>query len=101
MEDKDESKMRQYTGYSYISGKYMREYALGKVQRNHIWLKLSGIHQLLVYSDDENLLGVKVNIIKEVTEILFETGKKVGVEVSTGKTMYILLSGDQNAKMMT
>jgi hypothetical protein len=37
------------------------EYAIGKVLENQVELKLNGIHQLLVYADDVNLLGDNFN----------------------------------------
>ena len=36
------------------------EYAIRRVRVNQDGLKLNGIHQLLVYADDVNMLGVSV-----------------------------------------
>jgi hypothetical protein len=40
-------------------------------------LKLSVILRLLVYTDDVNLQGYKINIMKKDTEVLFDTSKEV------------------------
>jgi hypothetical protein len=41
------------------------EYAIGKVQETQVGLKLSGIHQLLAYTDDVCLLGDEIDNIKK------------------------------------
>jgi hypothetical protein len=38
------------------------EYAIKKVQENHMGLKLNGTYQLLSYTDDENLLGDNIKL---------------------------------------
>jgi hypothetical protein len=73
-----------------------------KVQENQMGLKLNGTYQLLVYPDDENLLGDDIETIKKNTQTLIDASKEVGLEVNTGKTKYMLLSRHQNAgKIMT
>jgi len=46
----------------------------------------------LVYSDDDNLLGDIVNVIKENTETLLETSRDIGLEINVEKTKYIILT---------
>jgi hypothetical protein len=66
------------------------EYAIRKVQYNHMGLKLNGTHQLLAYADDVNLLGDNIDTI-------IDASKEVGLKVNVEKTKYMLVSHDQNA----
>jgi len=55
---------------------------------NQDGLKLNGIHQLLSYADDINILAGSIHILKENTELLVpdnrENGlKKVRIKLST------------------
>jgi hypothetical protein len=73
------------------------EYAIRKVQRNQIGLKLNGTHQLLAYADDVNPLGDNVYTKKKNRETLTDGSKEVGLEINVEKTNYMLLSRHQNA----
>jgi hypothetical protein len=73
------------------------EYAIRKVLEHHVGLKLSGTHQLLVYADDENLLGDNIGTIKKNTESLIDASKEVDLEVNTENTKHMLLFHHQNA----
>jgi hypothetical protein len=48
------------------------DYASRRVQENQFGLELKWAHELLVYADDVNLLGVSINTIVENTQTLFE-----------------------------
>jgi hypothetical protein len=58
-------------------------------------MKLNGIHQLLVYAVDVNILGGRVHTIKENAEALVVASKESGLEVNADKTKYTVMSGDQ------
>jgi hypothetical protein len=45
------------------------EYDIRKVQENQVLLKLSGTFQLLVYADDVNVLGDKIDTIKKTRNL--------------------------------
>jgi hypothetical protein len=72
------------------------EYAIRKVKKNQVGLKLNGTHQLLAYADDVNLLGDNVDTIKKNTETLIDASKEVGLELNVEKSKYMLLSHHQN-----
>jgi hypothetical protein len=45
-------------------------------------LKLNGEHQLLIYSEDVNLLGDNIDSTKKNTQTLIDASKVVGLEVN-------------------
>ena len=60
-------------------------------------MKLDGIHQLLVYADDVNILAGSKHTVKKNTEALLVASKEIGLEVNADKTKCMVMSRDQNA----
>jgi hypothetical protein len=73
------------------------EYAVRKVQKYQACLELNGTHQLLVHTDDVNLLGDSINTIKENTETPLEAGRDIGLEINAGKTKYMIMPRHPNS----
>jgi len=60
-------------------------------------LKLNGIHQLLAYADDVNILGGTIHTLKENAEALVAAIREIGLKVSGNRTTYMVMSREQNA----
>ncbi|KAJ4446540.1 hypothetical protein ANN_13236 [Periplaneta americana] len=62
------------------------KYAIRNVQDNRESLELNGLHHLLVYADDVNMLRENPQTIRENTGILLEASKEIDLEVNSEKT---------------
>jgi len=61
-------------------------------------LKFNGTHPLPVFSDKVNVLGESVRIMKKTPDVVVIASKEIGLEVSTDKTKYMVMSRDQNSR---
>ena len=89
--------MKQGDALSPLLFNFALEYAIRWVQIKQDGLKLNGTHQLLVYTDDVDMLGGSVHTVKQNAEALVVSSKETGLEVNADKTKYMVMSRDQNA----
>jgi hypothetical protein len=90
--------LKQGDALSPLLFNFALEYAIRKVQENKEGLELNGTHRLLVYTDDINLLGENVNIIKKNAEAeVLDASKEIGLEVNSEKTKYMFMPRHQTA----
>jgi hypothetical protein len=68
------------------------EYATGKFCENQEGMKLSGIHQFLVYADDINLLDENKSTLTKIPEALLDVGNEVRLEVNAENNKYMCMS---------
>ena len=70
--------LKQGDALSPVLFNFALEYAVRSVQVNQDGLKLNGIHQLLVYANDDNLLGGSIHTLKENSEALVAAARRLG-----------------------
>jgi hypothetical protein len=73
------------------------EYTIRKVQEIKKGFELNVTHQLLVFADDDNLLGKNFSITKKNIQALLDTCKEIGLELNSVETKYLLMSHNENA----
>jgi hypothetical protein len=62
-----------------------------RVQVNQNGLKLNDKHEVLVYTEDVNILGGSITTRKKNTEALVVASKETGLEVNVDKTKYLVM----------
>jgi hypothetical protein len=90
--------LKQGDALSPLLFNFALEYAIRKVQTNQEVFKLNGTHQLLVYGADVNILGGSIHRVKKYEQDLLIAGKEIGPEVNVERTMYMVMSRNQNAR---
>jgi hypothetical protein len=64
-----QSGLKQGDNLSPLLFNFSLEYAISKVQKNQVGMKLNRTYQLLVYTDDASLLGNNINTMKKNTKL--------------------------------
>ncbi|KAJ4438621.1 hypothetical protein ANN_14568, partial [Periplaneta americana] len=59
-------------------------------------LESNGLHQILVYADDVDMLGENPQTIRRNTGILLQASKEIDLEVNPEKTKVMIMSRDRN-----
>ena len=81
--------LKQGDALSPVLFNFALEYGIRRVQVNQDGLKLNGTHQFLAYADDINILGGRINTLKENAEALVAATREIGLEVNADKTKYV------------
>ena len=58
---------------------------------NHEGLKLNGTHQLLVYTDDANVLGGNISTLNKTLGALVVSREEFCLEINAEKSMYMVM----------
>jgi hypothetical protein len=73
--------LKQGGASSHLLFNFALENAIRRVQVNQDGLKLNGIFQLLVYSDEVNMLRGSLHTLKKTGEALVVAGTEIRLEV--------------------
>jgi hypothetical protein len=77
--------LKQGDALSTLLFNFALEYAIRRVKVNQDGFKLHGTFQLLVYADDDNILGGNVYTMKKNAVILVVASMEIGLEVNAAK----------------
>jgi len=89
--------LKQGDVLSHLLFNFVYEFPIRRDQVNQDGLKLNVKHQLLVHAEDVNKFGRSVHTLQKTTEAVAIASKETGLEVNFIKTMYKVMSLDQNA----
>ena len=84
--------LKQGDALSPLFFSFALEYAIRWVQIIQEGLKLNDTHQLLVYSDDIDIIGGAVHTVKENAETVVVASEEIVLEVNADKTKYMVMS---------
>jgi hypothetical protein len=73
------------------------EYIIRGIQVNQDGLKLNVTHQLLVYTDDVDILGGSIHTLKKNRDSLVVTSMEMGLKVNVDKAKDMVICRDQKA----